>query len=159
MKLTRKLIFVLLIGLFCFPSPLAAQEISFPQYRERAEAVNKVLKELEAEDKPLITALNKVDRLEDRTWLGRIKSDFENPVVISAAYGEGLEELNDLIAIELSRNFINLELNLPLDKMQLVDLIYRQGNVKVIKYTQKAIEINADLPLNLAKVLKAYEKR
>lgn len=134
-------------------------DVSFPRYEQRAEAVWVVLKELGVEKKPLITVLNKVDRLTDRSWLGRIRRDFPNPVGISAQTGEGLKELEDLIVVQLKANLKSLSLNLPLDKMQLVDLIYRQGNVKNINYTQKTIEIEVDLPLNLAEVLKKYEKK
>ncbi|MBU2540937.1 MAG: GTPase HflX [Candidatus Omnitrophica bacterium] len=134
-------------------------DISFGQYAERAQAVNRVLDELQVQDKPLITALNKIDRLEDRTWLGRLKRDFKNPVAISAASGEGLEELKDLITAEFSCNLKNMKLSLPLDKMHVVDLIYREGNVEDIRYTQREIEINANLPLNLAEALKGYEKK
>lgn len=134
-------------------------DVSHPQYPERARAVVSVLKELKVEDKPLITALNKMDKLEDATWLGSLKRSFANPVAISAKTGQGLEELGALIIRELKGELKNLKLDLPLDKMQLLDMIYQQGNVRSVNYTQEKIEIDADLPLNLAEVLKEYEKR
>ncbi len=134
-------------------------DVSHPQYPERAKAVVSVLKELKVEDKPLITALNKMDKLQDATWLGSLKRSFANPVAISAKTGQGLEELEALIIRELKGELKNLKLDLPLDKMQLLDMIYQQGNVRSVNYTQKKIEIDADLPLNLAEVLKEYEKK
>ncbi len=134
-------------------------DISFPQYEERARAVRVVLEELEVQEKPLITALNKIDNLQDRTWLGKIKKEFPNPVAISAKTAEGLSELEDLITTQLKGEFKSLSLSLPLDKMQIVDLIYSQGNVKAIKYSQKSVEISADLPLNLWEALREYEKK
>jgi GTP-binding protein HflX len=134
-------------------------DVSHTQYPERAKAVISVLKELKVEDKPLITALNKMDKLEDATWLGSLKRSFANPVAISAKTGDGLGELEALIIRELRGELKNLKLDLPLDKMQLLDMIYQQGNVRSVNYTQKKIEIDADLPLNLAEVLKEYEKR
>lgn len=134
-------------------------DISHAQYPERAKAVAVVLKELKAENKPLITALNKTDKLEDASWLGSLKRSFANPVAISAKTGEGLAELESLIISQLRGELRRLRLHLPLDKMQLLDLIYQQGNVRSVNYTQKKVEIDADLPLNLAEVLKEYEKR
>jgi GTP-binding protein HflX len=133
-------------------------DISHPQYEERAKAVNIVLNELGVEDKPMITALNKIDKLTDRTWLERLKRDFKNSVAISAKLSQGLPDLEDLIIDALRGEFKSLRLSLPLDKIKLVDLIYQQGKVKEIKYTQESIEIDADLPINLGEVLKEYEK-
>ncbi len=47
---------------------------SLPQVYERSSAVFKVLEELGIRDKPMITALNKADLLEDKLWLEKLKS-------------------------------------------------------------------------------------
>ncbi len=55
-------------------------------------SVYEVLTELEAVDKPIITVLNKADRVrpEDMEWLcGQVP----NPVVISATQATGLDKL------------------------------------------------------------------
>jgi GTP-binding protein HflX len=132
-------------------------DVSSPHYEYRSTAVIKVLEELGAADKPLITALNKIDQLSDRDWLGSIKRDFINPVAISAKAKEGLDELEELIVNQLSSNVRSLHLSLPFDKMQLVDLVYRSGKVKNITYTQAHIEIEAELPLHVADSLREYE--
>ncbi len=72
-------------------------DISHPRVYEHAQAVSAVLKELGADKIPAITALNKIDLLNDKTWLRRLNSDFPNPVAISAKLKQNLGELQDKI--------------------------------------------------------------
>lgn len=133
-------------------------DINHPKAYERNTAVWNVLKELGADQKPLITALNKIDKLTDRGWLNRYKQDFANSVAISAKTKENLEQLLEAIEKELKSSFLSVELCLPIDAMSLVDLIYREGQVKSINYTEKGIFIQANLPAVTASKLSAYIK-
>jgi GTP-binding protein HflX len=112
--------------------------------------VQQVLKELGADEKPIITALNKIDLLDDQAWLEGVKRDFPHAVAISAKLKQNL----DILTRELERNFhsqmISLQLLLPHARMDLVDLFYRQGKVEEIKYLQKGIKVKVNLPKVLA---------
>jgi GTP-binding protein HflX len=121
-------------------------DISHPRVYEHGQAVFSVLKELRADDKPMITALNKIDLLDDRTWIEKLKEDFINPVIISAKFGRNLDVLYQEIQKKFASKMISLELLIPLSRMDLVDLFYREGKVKAIKYLQKGIEIKLSLP-------------
>ncbi|TRZ49212.1 GTPase HflX [bacterium] len=125
-------------------------DVSHPRVYEHNRAVHDVLKELRADEKPMITALNKIDLLDDKVWLENLKGDFVNPVAISAKFEQNL----DLLAKELEKNFqgrmVSLELLLPHARMDLVDLFYREGKVEEIKYLQEGIKIKVNLPKALA---------
>ncbi len=121
-------------------------DISHPCVYEHARAVSTVLKELGADSIPLITALNKIDLLSDQTWLIRIKSDFPNPVAISAKLNQNLEELQAKIQENFQSRMSCLELTIPHRRMDLVNLFYRQGSIKEIKYMQKYIKVKVNLP-------------
>ncbi len=130
-------------------------DITHPRVNEHSQAVFFVLKELGAENKPLITALNKADLLNDQIWLERLKQDFPNPVTISAKTGLNL----DLLLKEVQKNFqskmISLELMIPNSRMDLVDLFYREGKVLEIEYLPENIKLKLSLPKLLAeKVLR-----
>ena len=128
-------------------------DVSHPRVYEHSQAVFEVLKELQADKKPMITALNKIDLLDDKTWLERLKKDFINPIPISAK----LEQNLDLLLEELQKNFASkmtyLELMIPHYRMDLVDLFYRQGKIVKIRYCQKGIEVKLNLPKVLSQKL------
>ncbi|MDP8259709.1 MAG: GTPase HflX, partial [Candidatus Gygaella obscura] len=120
-------------------------DVSDERLNQHAQAVEDVLKELELEDKPIITVLNKVDLLTDKTWLGRLERKFKNSVVISAKEKINITSLTDKIIEVFGSLFNPVEFSLPLNRMDLVSLIYKEGNVKRIEYTKNSIEVEAFL--------------
>jgi len=121
-------------------------DVAHPRVYEHGKAVFEVLKELGADQKPVITALNKIDLLDDKAWLERLKEDFTNPVAISATLKENLNSLLEKIQENFVSRMDNLELIIPHSRMDLVDLFYREGKVVSIDYLQKGIKIKLFLP-------------
>lgn len=121
-------------------------DISNSRVYAQAKSVFEVLKELQADQKPMITALNKIDLLDDQVWLSRLKADFVNPVAISAKFKQDLDLLLERIQENFSSRMLNLKVIIPLTRMDLVDLFYREGKVEKIEYLQKGIRINLSLP-------------
>jgi GTP-binding protein HflX len=72
-------------------------DASHPQAQDQADVVQEVVHQLHLDDKPLLTALNKIDRLPNPDALGELLR-LPGAVPISAAHGQGLPEL--LAAIE-----------------------------------------------------------
>jgi len=121
-------------------------DVVHPRVYEHAEAVFTVLKELGADEKPIITALNKIDLLDDKMWLEKLQRDFIHPVPISAKFRQNL----DILLKNIQDNFVSrmerLEIVIPHARMDLVDLFYREGKVEEIKYLQNGIKIKLFLP-------------
>lgn len=121
-------------------------DITHPRLYEHKDAVYNVLKELDADSKPIITALNKIDLLADTARLKRLKSDFVNPVTISAKLKQNLEILLEKVQRYFASKMINFEITLPHSKMDLLDLFYQEGKIEKIKYFQKGIKVKVNLP-------------
>ncbi|MCM8782929.1 MAG: GTPase HflX [Candidatus Omnitrophica bacterium] len=122
------------------------------------KVVKEVLKELDLENIPLITALNKIDLLRNRSLLERYEKDFSLAVPISAKTGENLDLLLKEVEKQLSSELVNIKIKIPLQRMDLVNLFYRQGKVKNISFLEKEIKIEANIPTNLVnKLLKMKE--
>jgi len=128
-------------------------DISHPRVYEHNQAVFSVLKELRLENKPMITALNKIDLLQDQSWLERQKTDFPNPLTISAKLKQNLDLLLEKIQENFSDRMTALELMIPHNRMDLVDLCYREGKVEKVEYLQKGIKIKLSLPRILSNKL------
>lgn len=125
---------------------------------EHNQAVMVVLKELGADTKPIITALNKIDLLDDKMWLSMLEKDFKNAVSISAKYSKNTEGLLSKIQDYFQSTMSRVKIIIPTTRMDLVDLLYKQGRVDKIDYTNKGIKIEALLPTVLAnKLLKNKE--
>jgi len=132
-------------------------DISHMQCYEHNKAVYEVLKELQADEKPIITVLNKIDKLIDRGWIDKLKRDFPNSVVISALKRENINELLEKVQDELSALVAVIKLKIPLNRMDLVDLIYREGSVLSIEYGFDAVFIQASMPKVTAEKLSRFK--
>jgi GTP-binding protein HflX len=121
-------------------------DISHPHVLEHNKAVFALLEELGIEDKPMITALNKVDLLDDKMWLEKLKKDFPRPVVISAKLKINLDTLIKKIEENFSERMIQVKVLIPHSRMDIIDLFYRQGKVEDIKYLQEGIRVKVNLP-------------
>jgi GTP-binding protein HflX len=113
---------------------------------ERHKAVLKVLENLGIQNKPLTTALNKIDFVDDKSWLAQLSQDFPNSVLISAKFTQNLNILLEKIQEYFQPQMTLWEGLIPYSRMELVDLFYRQGRVEKIEYQQKGIKIKANLP-------------
>ncbi len=111
----------------------------------KINTANKVLGEVSAAEKPIITALNKIDKLsskEIKEKMSKIIEHVSNPVPISALYGYNLDKLC-IKAEQLLPKCIEIRAHLPLrqDINHLISHIYNRGSVKHITYFNDEIEV------------------
>ncbi|MCX5695294.1 MAG: GTPase HflX [Candidatus Omnitrophica bacterium] len=128
-------------------------DASHPLVYAHSQAVFAVLKELGLNEKPTITALNKIDLLNDGMWLEKLKEDFPDSVAISAKLQVNLDSLYKKIEERFSGRMADLEVLVPASRMDIIDLFYRQGKVREIEYLQKGIRVKVNLPKILSQKL------
>ncbi len=129
-------------------------DISHPDFRKFYEAVNAVLDELKVLDKPTVLVLNKIDKLEDKRRLDNFKQEAEHSQGISALKGENVQKLLLLIEDILAQASVEVDIVLPSDRMDLVNLAYAQGQVHEVKFLAEGIHLKASLPAKTAGALK-----
>jgi GTP-binding protein HflX len=116
---------------------------------EMARAVEDVLEEIGAGDRPRVLVLNKADLLdEDR----RHELAFRHPeaVLVSAVTGEGLDVLGDRVATEFERTLRDVELLVPFsDGATLSELHDVAGDLER-EDTAEGVRINVRLPAVVA---------
>jgi len=128
-------------------------DISHSDYKKFYEAVNAVLAELKVLDKPVIMVLNKIDKLQDRDRLEEIKRDVPFTIGISALKGENIQQLLLLIEGILSQGSVDIDIVLPANRMDLVNMAHAQGQVHEVKFLAKGIRVKASLPAKTAGAL------
>lgn len=121
-------------------------DMSNPVSEKQADAVYKVLKELKAEDKKIITVLNKVDLIQNKHIIKREKKKYSNSVVISSRKSIGLKNLHKKLISEVEKFFVDLEVKIPQSRMDLVNFLYNKGHVTDKKYANSRIHIKARVP-------------
>ena len=96
--------------------------------QRQIDAVNTVLKEIGAVDKPTIIVLNKIDRIDEET-LTALRSRFPNAIFCSAIKGDGIDAVIAAIDRELARIKVEIAVDIPFDRGELVARIHEEGDV------------------------------
>jgi GTP-binding protein HflX len=126
-------------------------DITHPNALEQADAVGDVLRDLGVVDKPVLTALNKVDLLPDpEEVIDLLGREFEDALAISAGTGQGLHELLALLESRLNRDLTPIEALIPYSAGDLVNLWHVHGLIEQEEHTGEGVRIKGMLPEELA---------
>lgn len=128
-------------------------DASSPMIHELSEAVHEVLEELEVSDKPIIIALNKIDKIEDKSAIGRLKKDFENAIAISALNKENLKELVERISMILFASLVYVKALIPQSEGKLLSQIYKEASIVKREFKADGVYIEADMTPRLKNIL------
>jgi len=104
-------------------------DVSQSSAQEQILAVEEVLKELDALDKPTLMVFNKIDRLEDMSELPILRHRYPNNAEISALSGEGLDDLKDKLLEIASKDEVEIDVDIPHKEGQIVNYIHNHGEV------------------------------
>ena len=131
-------------------------DISHPSSQGHAKSVIETLKDIDASQIPVITVLNKIDKLSSPNNAKEIIADFPNSVAISAFYGDGLPIMMDLIRNILYENMIPIEVRLPYNQGQLISLFHETGQIERIENERTTVLIKGRIPGRLLAQFNAW---
>ncbi|MZP28592.1 GTPase HflX [Heliobacterium undosum] len=120
-------------------------DASHPAAVEQMRTVEAVLAEIGAGEKPVLTVLNKIDRLQP----GGMDALLRPPdpwVALSAHTGEGVDGLLEKIARLLPDDRVTVDVLIPYDQGKQIDHLYRIGVVRELTYEAEGVRIRADVP-------------
>ncbi|MBQ8920360.1 MAG: GTPase HflX [Acidaminococcaceae bacterium] len=116
-------------------------DVSHPLYKEQSEAVYRVLQEVGAEDKPVFSVFNKIDKLpEDSGLLTQLK-EIPESICISAKKKIGLEELLEIIAEHLKLKSAEVTLLIPYSDSGMAARLFDTGTVLSQDYEADGIKM------------------
>jgi GTPase len=125
---------------------------------QQAEAVHQTLSEIEADHIPILTVVNKIDRLEAPENALRALRDFPNSVAISALTGLGMKDLLEAVNDQLFEKYISLAVILPYQEGNLISQFHELGQVEMSEHVRGGVEIRGKLPGRLVARYRAYMK-
>ena len=156
-------------------------DLSHPRVDEQMQAVDNVIKELDAFGKQTLIVFNKIDNLENgaggsrATWTGKPErvdepggesinrelsetyvKRFPGSVAISARTGEGVDKLVQALQEALSSWRLRSRFRIPSNESAVIAEIHRAGHVLELKYEGDDALIVAHVPPELAQKLDRY---
>jgi GTP-binding protein HflX len=121
-------------------------DASHPRVYDYYQTTIRVLGELGADAKRMITVLNKVDLIADESTLHALRLHFPDGAFVSVRSGEGLKELRHRMADLLADRVSKVELALPIDRTDLLSLLHRTSNVLSASYENSHVIVVASVP-------------
>lgn len=130
---------------------------SSPNIENEILAVETVLSELEANNKPTILAINKIDSI-DSERLDFLKEKYKNyrTIEISAKSNINIDKLLETIEITLPKITIEATYLIPYSDTNLVAMLHRTSIIKSEKYEDNGVYVTATVDTDVHKQLKNY---
>ena len=125
-------------------------DASDPRALEFFETTMHVLNELGAEGKPMITVLNKIDKVEDSKILDTLQEKLENTLLLSARESIGLEDLRQQCTEMLADRVRSHCYRIPQSRGDLTAILHQETKVLNTEYEGNDVLITAIVPAIIA---------
>ncbi len=126
-----------------------------PDPEGQLSAVRAILADIEATDVKEVVVVNKVD-VADSEVVDRLLRHERHAVAVSTRTGLGLGDLRRLIAAELPRPDVDVDVLLPYDRGDLVNRVHTEGDVLRSDHVAEGTRLTARVHPELAAELTAY---
>jgi len=123
-------------------------DISHPQAEEQIDAVNTVLTEIGAGEKPVLMVFNKIDQVTGGI-APRMREKYPHAVAISAKTGEGVAPLLAELGTQLRPIREFLDLRVPQERAAVIARIHAVGQVVTSRYSGKNARFKVRIPPHL----------
>jgi GTP-binding protein HflX len=121
-------------------------DISHPNAMNQFEAVQETLDKIGAHHIPVVTALNKVDRLRNPESAKEVLKNFSKAVAISAAEGSGVKDLLRVVQEELYETYTPIRVKLPYQQGALISLFHEAGQVELVEHGRGGVFMQGRIP-------------
>ncbi len=132
-------------------------DVSVPTCERQAQDAMKVLEELGATGRPIITVLNKIDRAPSPLLLHKLRLKYPKTVQVSALHGTGLDQLLEMMSVEISKLRTLFHLKIPQSQYALISELMREGRVIASSYEENDVILEVEVPSSFEARIAPYQ--
>lgn len=121
-------------------------DINHPNALAQWRSVQLTLAELEAEQIPTLTVLNKMDALPSPELAQETLLKFDDAVAISAKTGQGIPEFLEVMERKLFKELMSIKVQLPYNQGNLISIFHSQGQVTRVEHTRGKVSMEGYIP-------------
>ena len=127
-------------------------DCSHPHFRDQMQVINRVIKDMHIDDRPVITVFNKIDLIDDKSRLREIKEEFEGSFLISAQRGLFIEDLRQEIIKLASEQSITTDIKIDIADQKLLASIYEWAQVLNREYVDGYVQLQIQFPVTKRRI-------
>jgi GTP-binding protein HflX len=132
-------------------------DASDPECAEKLEVTEQTLESLGAADKPVLYVYNKCDVVDfDMSRIPGTLSDSRLKVFVSAATGEGIDELTEKLEEIIASGKTTETFRFPASEFSSINLLYREASVISVDYTEDGATVTASVDARVKGMLSRF---
>jgi GTP-binding protein HflX len=116
-------------------------DISSPQIKEHVNTIVDVLKEMGANEIPIIQVLNKVDLISDGTMIEKLQRSFPGSITISAQNHLRLSDIKRRVIKMMDSNYKTVDLEFSYDDGKIISQVQQGVEVLEREYEEKSVRL------------------
>ncbi|KAK9785872.1 hypothetical protein WJX73_005944 [Symbiochloris irregularis] len=132
-------------------------DVSHPNAAAQSASVMKVLQDLGVGDRALVTVWNKVDACSEPAMVQATARERESTCATSAATGEGIGELHEILEAQLAAMLQPVQCLVPYSQAELVGEVHRRGLILQEAFSAEGTLLQARVPVALAGRLQQWQ--
>jgi GTP-binding protein HflX len=121
-------------------------DASSPEAEKQITAVKEVLDELGLAEHPTLLVLNKADRVPDRSFLDVLRAHHPHSATISAASGEGLDDLEEAVRQALLDRALDAEIETGVGNGRVLAYLAQHAQIRGRTYDEDRVVLDCRLP-------------
>ena len=131
-------------------------DITSPEFEQHRQTTLRILKELGAGDKPMITIFNKIDLLSEDKLRSFRQLERNCSLYYSAKSGRGEDQVISALDDRLSHAIESVELLIPHHRYELVGRLHQFGCVKRETYHAQGVHVMGNIPKRIKSQFNPY---
>ena len=129
-------------------------DISHPNFKDQLRIAEELIREMGAEELPIVLVFNKIDRMTNEDTVGHMKRQYPEAVFVSCQQGMGMDDLRTAIVREYEANLLPYRVELKYPQNNLIQKIRKYA--LIIKEDYQKTSVTLDLrvwPQNKSKLM------
>ncbi len=129
-------------------------DISHPNFKEQLRVAEELLREMGAEELPMVLVFNKIDRMTEDNTLGQMKRQYPEAVFVSCQQGIGMDDLREAIVREYEANLLPYRVELKYPQNNLIQNIRKYALIIKEDYQKTSVTLHLRVwPQNKSKLM------
>ena len=129
-------------------------DISHPNFKDQLRVAEELIRELGAEEIPMVLVFNKIDRLTDNDMVGHMKRQYPEAVFVSCQQGMGMDDLKKAVVREYEANLLPYRVELKYPQNNLIQNIRKYALVIKEDYQKTSVILDLRVwPQNKSKLM------
>lgn len=132
-------------------------DITHAQNKAQARSVQRTLEDIGVSHIPQVTALNKIDLLQDEEEALAYLDDFERAVPVSARTGAGVAVLLRTLEETLSERMVSMTVDIPYEQGSVISHFHDVSQVEDAVHGERSVSLHGQVPKHLAGEFAEFE--